>query len=174
VTEGQIYGINLGATSGKIGRAGFSRWMLKLTGLYQLPFDINVSGTLSAHEGYFYFTNFGIVDRTLPNTRSNSNNVFTSAYDNRSRLGDVWQVNLKVEKAFKLGEASRMYFSIDLFNVLNLDTIMRKYDVSLGTFRYAGNDAVSRTAPSLTGVGSGNINEIMNPFIFRLGMRFQI
>ncbi len=50
-------------------------------------------------------------------------------------------MNLKVEKAFKLGDTSRMYFSIDLFNVLNLDTIMRKYDISLGSFRYAGNDA---------------------------------
>jgi len=100
--------------------------------------------------------------------------MFTAAYDNRSRLGDVWQANLKIEKAFKLGDTSRMYFSIDLFNVLNLDTIMRKYDISLGTFRVAGLTPISRTAPALSGAGSGNINEIMNPFIFRLGMRFQI
>jgi len=174
VIEGQIYGISMGGASGKVARDGFSRWMLKLTGLYQLPFDINVSGTLSAHEGYFYYTYFGISDNSLPNTRSRSNTLYTAAYDNRSRLDDVWQLNLKVEKAFKLGDTSRMYFSIDLFNVLNMDTILRKYDISLGSFRYDHDTPIVRTAPATAGGGSGRVNEIMNPFIFRLGMRFQI
>ena len=174
VYEGQIYGISMGGGSGKVARDGFSRWMLKLTGLYQLPFDINVSGTLSAHEGYFYYTYFGIRDYSLPNSRSNSNSLPTATFGNRTRLDDVWQINLKVEKGFRLGDTARMYFSIDLFNVLNLDTILRKYDINLGTFRYAGDTPVSRTAPATYGGGSGNVNDIMNPFIFRLGMRFQV
>ncbi|MCX5841276.1 MAG: hypothetical protein NTY16_07475, partial [Deltaproteobacteria bacterium] len=110
-------------------------------------------------------------DYTLPNSRSYSNSMYTEQYNDRDRLGDVWNVNLKVEKAFKLGDTSRMYFSIDLFNVINLDTIMRKYDIGLGTFRFVGSTVISRTAPSAT---SGKVNEIMNPFVFRLGMRFQI
>ena len=57
--EGSIYGISLGGASGKIARDMFSRWMVKLTGLYQLPFDINFSGTISGHEGSFYATTFG-------------------------------------------------------------------------------------------------------------------
>ncbi len=90
VYEGQIYGISMGGASGKIARDGFSRWMFKLTGLYQLPFDINVSGTLSAHEGYFYFTSFGIQDRTLPNTRSYSNTLYTAS---PSTTGPAWAMS---------------------------------------------------------------------------------
>jgi hypothetical protein len=169
--EGAIYGISLGGASGKIGRDMFSRWMFKLTGLYQLPFDINVSGTISGHEGSFYATTFGIQDRTLPNSRSYSNTLPTASFNNRTRLPDVWSVNLKVEKAFKLGDVSRMYFSADLFNIINVDTVLRKYDISLGTFRVVGANPYSRTAPSTT---SGKTNDIMNPFVMRLGMRFQI
>ena len=173
VYEGQILGYYR-ERQGSYLRQGFSRWMLKLTGLYQLPFDINVSGTLSAHEGYYVGTSFGILDRTLPNSRSNSNTMYTSSFDNWTHLDDIWQVSLKVEKAFRLGDASRMYFSIDLFNVLNLQTILGRYDLSLGTFRYSGTAPISRTPPKTNGSGSGNISEIMNPFIFRLGIRFQI
>jgi len=174
VLEGQMYGISMGGSSGKAGRDSFSRWMFKLTGLYQLPFDINVSGTLSAHEGYFYYTYFGIEDWDIIHPDSFGTEMPTAAYDNRTRLDDVWTINLKLEKAFKLGDTSRMYFSIDLFNVMNLDTIMRKYDINLGTFIYEDDACTSRTAPTSTGRGSGRINEIMNPFVFRLGMRFQI
>jgi hypothetical protein len=170
--EGAIYGISLGGASGKIARDMFSRWMFKLTGLYQLPLDINISGTISGHEGSFYATTFNIQDRTLPNSRSlGVNNIPTASYNNRTRLPDVWSVNLKVEKAFKLGDVSRMYFSADLFNILNIDTVLRQYDVSLGTFRVVGATPYSRTAPAAT---SGRVNDIMNPFVVRLGMRFQI
>jgi hypothetical protein len=169
--DGAIYGISLGGASGKIARDMFSRWMVKLTGLYQLPFDINVSGTINGNEGSFYATTFGIQDRTLPNSRSNSNTIPTASFNNRTRLPDVWSVNLKVEKAVKLGDTSRMYFSADLFNIINVDTVLRKYDINLGTFRVVGNAPYSRTAPAAT---SGLTNDIMNPFVVRLGMRFQI
>jgi hypothetical protein len=170
--EGGIYGISLGGSSGKIARDMFTRWMFKLTGLYQLPFDINISGTISGHEGSFYATTFAIQDRTLPNSRSYGViAVPTASYNNRTRLPDVWSVNLKVEKAFRLGDTSRMYFSADLFNILNVDTVLRQYDISLGTFRMVGNTPYSRTAPAST---SGLVNDIMNPFVLRLGMRFQI
>jgi hypothetical protein len=169
--EGSIYGISMGGGSGKVARPMFSKWMVKLTGMYQLPWDINLSGTLSGHQGAFYSETFGIVDRTLPNTRSNSNSMPTSTYNDWARVPDVWVVNLKVEKMLKLGDTSRMYFGIDLFNVTNSTTLLRKLDVGLGTFRVAGLTPVSRTSPA---ANSGRANELMNPFIFRLGMRFQI
>jgi len=175
--EGAIYGVSMGGGSGKVSRAMFSRWMFKMMGLYQLPWDLTVSGTVSAHEGSFFATTFGVQDRTLPNSRSYSNTLPTATYDNRSRLGDVWVINLKVEKMIRLGDVSRMYFSADLFNILNGETLLRKYDISYGTFRYAGgpNPATttfhSWTAPGAT---SGLPNEILNPMVMRLGMRFQI
>jgi len=169
--EGQMYAMGMGGGSGKISRPMFSTWMVKLMGLYQLPWDVSVSGTVSGHEGSFWDRTFSIQDRTLPNPRSYSNSMTTVSYNNRNRLGNVWVINLKAEKMIKLGDASRMYFSVDLFNILNDDTLLRKYDLSLGTFRVVGASPYSYTKPSAT---SGLPNEIMNPMVFRLGMRFQI
>jgi hypothetical protein len=176
VYDGKINAPTLGGGSGKISRPMFSRWMVKLMGLYQFPWDINVSGTFSAHEGSFYYTALSLQDRTLPNPRSYSATIYTADYDNRDRLGDVFVANIKVEKMLKLGQTGRMYLSADLFNVFNSDKVLRKRDVSYGTFRFTGTYEGNPTPyryyrPSAT---SGEINEIMNPLILRIGVRFQI
>jgi hypothetical protein len=90
--------------------------------------------------------------------------------NDRSRAPNVLNASLKLEKMLKLGDAGRLYFSFDLFNVPNLHTIIRKYDIGLGTFRYTGTTPVLWTAPSAT---SGKIYEILNPVVFRLGARIQ-
>jgi hypothetical protein len=171
--EGQLYGVGMGGSSGKITRQFFTRWMVKLSGLYQLPWDLNVSGTLSGHEGTYYATTFGIRDSTVvgASSRESSKTIPTVAYDNTARLPNTWMINVKVEKMLKLGETSRMYFSADIFNVINANTALRKYDIGLGTFRYTGTTPVSYTSPATT---SGVLNELLNPLLLRLGMRFQI
>jgi hypothetical protein len=172
--EGKIYGIALGGSSGKISVNMFSRWMLKMSALYQLPWDVNFSATLSAHEGTFVGESFSMQDLTLPNPISQSNSMPTISYDNRARLGNVWEVNVKVEKMIKLGDIGRMYFSADIFNIFNAHPILRQYEKSLGTFRFVGNgstDVSLRTAPAAT---AGAYNEMMNPLLLRLGMRFQL
>ena len=42
--RGQQYGFTFGGASGKIDRDYFSRWTVQVSGLYQLPWDINISG----------------------------------------------------------------------------------------------------------------------------------
>ena len=171
--EGQIYGVGMGGGAGKVTRDFFTRWMFKLSGLYQLPFDINISGTLSAHEGTIYATLFTIRDIGVPGAspRESSKSIPTTVYGNRSRLPDVWIVNIKVEKMVRLGETSRMYFSADIFNILNYNKEIKKYDINYGTFRYRDTSIISYTTPATT---SGAISELMNPLLLRLGMRFQI
>jgi hypothetical protein len=169
--EDSIYGTSLGGNSGKVGVNFFTRWEFKISGLYQLPWDTSVSGTLSAHEGAFVGESFGIQNLLL-NPRDNSRSMPTMKYDNRNRLPDVFQLNFKVEKMIRVTDLARMYFSFDLFNVLNKDTIMRQYDNSYGTFRVG---ADGQTTTVYTAPGSTNYKpiEIMNPMIFRLGVRFQ-
>jgi hypothetical protein len=172
--EGMIYGISLGGSSGKISVNMFSRWLLKASALYQLPWDVNVSATLSAHEGAFVGESFTVQDLTLPNTKSQSNGMPTIAYDNRDRLGNVWTISAKVEKMIKLGDIGRMYLSADIFNVLNVHPILRQYEKHYGTFRFTGNGSTTvdlRTAPAAT---AGAYNEMMNPLLLRIGMRFQL
>ena len=169
--ESQIYAFDMGGGSGKISRPFFTRWMFKLMGLYQLPFDINIAGTLSGHEGYYYQTYFNLRDYTYGNENSYSNSMATTKYNDREKLGNVWLLNLKLEKMFKLGDVGRMYLSADVFNVINSTVILRKRDASYGTYYYEGTPTLTDYSdpPGTSGVN----NELMNPIIMRIGLRFQ-
>jgi hypothetical protein len=168
-SEGQVYAFDMGGGSGKISRPFFTRWMFKLQGLYQLPLDLTFAGTVSAHQGTYYQTFFNLEDDALdvPNP---TNSMATTKYNDRTKLGNVWVVNLKLEKMLKIGNVGKMYFSADLFNTLNLHTIMRKEDIGYGTFYYLNGAFDGWSAPDAT---SGFNNEVLNPLLVRLGMRFQ-
>jgi hypothetical protein len=179
--DNQIFGFSQGGGSGKISQVYFTRWMVKLMGLYQLPYDINLSGTLSAHEGTFNTNSFGISNYsgTSINPQYNSNDrsdsFLTHTYNNSDRLGSVLVVNFKLEKVLKLGTGGRMYLSVDMFNAFNTQIVTRKYNRALGTFRQQGaigsETPYSYANPVAT---QGLNNEILNPLVFRLGVRFEI
>ena len=172
--EGKIYGFGMYGSSGATTVYMFSRWLLKASALYQLPWDVNVSATLSAHEGAFVGETFSVSDLTLPNEISQSNSMPTISYDNRSRLGNVWAVNVKVEKMIKLGDISRMYFSADIFNVFDVHPFLRQYEKNYGSFRFAGNGSTAVSLWTPPAATQGAYNEMMNPLLLRLGMRFQL
>ena len=177
--DNQIFGFSQGGGSGKISQVYFTRWMVKLMGLYQLPYDINLSGTVSAHEGTFNTQSFGISNYTSTNPNYNassrSNSFLTHTYNNSDRLGNVYVVNFKLEKVLRLGTGGRMYISVDMFNAFNSQIVTRKYNRALGTFRQSGaigsEMPFSYSNPSAT---QGLNNELLNPLIFRLGVRFEI
>jgi len=168
--EGQQYGFTFGGASGKIDRDYFSRWTVQASGLYQLPWGLNFSGTVVVHEGTFYQTAFTVEDLTLTGVRSYSHSFPTTKMNDRTRAPVIFNASAKLEKMVKLSGSGRLYFSFDLFNVPNLHTTVRKYDIGLGSFRYAGADPVLWTRPSTT---SGLIYEILTPIVFRLGARVQ-
>ena len=73
----------------------------------------------------------------------------------RLRLPAVTSLDARVEKRFKFG-SSYLALDFDVFNLLNSGTVLgRQYDEQL-------------TGPT----GFGNVLEIMNPRIARLGVRF--
>jgi hypothetical protein len=127
-----------------------SRWAFKLTGLYQFPYDINVSGYLSYREGFVY----------LPELRSPSR-AFSSgrAYPMAVVVGDehlenLMMLDLRAEKTIKISDFGRLGLILDAFNILNTNTELgRNRDAWTTTF--------------------GQITEIVNPRIFRFGVRFQ-
>ncbi len=177
--DNQIFGFSQGGGSGKISQVYFTRWMVKLMGLYQLPYDINLSGTVSAHEGTFNTNQFSISNYTSTNPNYNSNDrsdtFLTHTYNNSDRLGNVIVVNFKLEKVLRLGTGGRMYLSVDMFNAFNTQIVTRRYNRNLGTFRQSGaigsEVPFSYAAPSAT---AGVNNELLNPLVFRLGVRFEI
>jgi len=161
------YAPYLGESAGRIGQYIFTPWTLKLEGLYQLPMDFNVSFTFNARAGHVVPHYMTIVDYTWDNTVYNSVVAYLDVFG-RQRMATFYQLNLRLEKMFKLGNAGRLYLMADGFNILNSSIINRRYDRYEGTL-YVYEDHTT----FVPYVNNYKVNEIMNPFIARFGIRFQ-
>jgi hypothetical protein len=165
--DGKLFAYQLGGSSGKDPMRTFSSWMIKMQGLYQLPYDINVSATFNARQGHLVDERVTIRDRNAPNPNDISGSIKLRPYGD-ARLPTFWNLNLRVEKVLRVGDAGKVYLMIDMFNVFNNNILNRKLDVTTGRI------TVSDTPPSFYRyVRSGEPNEVLNPRIFRFGVRFQ-
>ncbi len=140
------------AVSGSSGLSGIyvnARWQFKLSGLYQLPWGINVTGVFQAREGY-----------VLPFHESvyRGNGLgWTNMYPAGEKFGDnrlptFWMLSLGLEKTFKVSDTVTTTFFVDGYNVTNNNTTLL-------------------VETSLT---ASNYNEplrILNPGIFQFGIR---
>ena len=78
------------------------------------------------------------------------------------RLPTVWNFDLRAAKNIRLG-GTTIVLSADLFNVFNGNTELAR-----------GRQASAALYDKATNTGSFNrLDEILNPRVFRLGMRFQ-
>lgn len=145
------------------------RWMLKLSGLYQLPYDINVSFIYKGREGWMVDEYFQLVDYTIPNPLSRSHQIYMTKAGS-TRLPTMHYLTFRVEKMFRLGDTGRIYFMADLFNALNLNTVDRRRDINHGTYYIYPDPSQNTFVPDIR---SFNISSIMNPRVLRLGVRFQ-
>jgi hypothetical protein len=71
-------------------------------------------------------------------------------------------VNLRAEKSFRITENQKITGIFDLFNIQNANTVVGIDDLT-GTVR----DAKGNTVPRF-----GRYTQIINPRIFRLGVRY--
>lgn len=104
-----------------------SKWMVKFTGMYQLPYGINLTTFFQAREGN---------PQPLRTTRSlNQGTVYF--YEGNSKLGDrrlptFWMLNLGVEKTFKIAETVSATLAIDWYNATN-NQIELKHNLTVGS-----------------------------------------
>jgi hypothetical protein len=160
----------MGAGSGKINAYIFSHWMVKLEGLYQLPYGFDISFTFNARAGHIVPHYMTIVDYDYADTNPADYGV-TTYLDvfGTMKLPTFYQLNLRLEKMVKLGETGRIYLMADAFNVTNAAIINRRYDMFEGTY-YINSQTGNTFVPYPLNY---TVNEILNPFIARLGVRFQ-
>ena len=125
-----------------------SRWQFKVSGLYQLPGGINVTGIFMANEGYVipYYTEFKV----------GSGIGWTNFYEKGKKFGDdrlptFWMINLGLEKVFKLSENTTATLFVDGYNVTNNKTTM--------------------SVNTLLGDEKDKILRRLNPAIFQIGFR---
>ena len=146
-------GFSYAPESGGSGKSAIfynSRWALKLTGLYQLPWEINLSGYWTMREGFIHpirlrgdYRNFD-AGQPYPLVEGMGEN----------HLDNLMMFDARVEKVFSLPDIGRLSVIMDIFNVFNCNT-------ALGMNRNAYQSSF------------GNVTEIVNPRIIRFGVRFQ-
>jgi len=124
-----------------------SRWQLKCSGLYQLPFNINASWVFRAREGYVY----------QPYVKAKRPGLGTSTFYKGKRgdfrLPGFYELDLRVEKVFTIFETARVTFAVDAFNALNNHH-------TLDVESFIPDDRFGKTI------------KILNPRVFRFGIRF--
>jgi hypothetical protein len=128
------------------------KYQLVANGSYEWRWGINLGANLVARQGYaepFFRSNVSTGDPLGVKEVLLVNNV------DDFRLPAVTSLDGRLEKRFRFG-TSYVALDFDVFNVLNSGTVLgRQYDARL------------------TGAtGFGNVLEIMNPRIARLGVRF--
>jgi hypothetical protein len=167
--DGYPYSPFFGGGSGKINAYIYTNWMFKASGLYQLPYDFNISGTILARPGYIQREYFQLVDYRLPNPRSNSANLEMTPFG-AERLPNSLLINLRLEKMLRFGDRGRIYLMADAFNLLNSATVNRRELNYYGTYYIYADAGQNRFVPN---INADRINEILNPRVVRFGVRFQ-
>lgn len=164
IFDGGLYAPWAGAASGKPSQYNFSTWMFKLSGMYQLPLDINVSFVFNTREGFPVGRYFTMQNTAWPNSNNRTVTVWMEDFG-KYKLPIYYNLDLRIEKLIKAGDYGRIYFMIDGMNMLNSNTVIRRYQNELGTYNISTG---AFTAYAL----NNRAAEIQNPRIFRLGIRF--
>ena len=174
VFDGQPYGDWGGAASGKQAVLMYTRWMAKLSGLYQLPWGFNISGTFSAREGWSVPNYFALRDLTAPNVPAGDSLTLYTQRQTDEKLPTFYNFTFRLEKKINIG-AGRMYLMADVMNLLNSNMPIRSYPMNFGTARYrlAGATPTLQQYDSTHDLTTGMRSEILNPRIIRFGARFE-
>jgi hypothetical protein len=125
-----------------------ARWQAKLSGLYQLPYGINITAVFQAREGY--------IIPSHETYRRGSGLGWTDMYEVGHKLGDdrlpvFWMLNMGLEKAFKVSDSTTVTLFIDGYNITNNSTTLK--------------------VESLIGTAYNEIQRILNPGVFQFGVR---
>jgi hypothetical protein len=121
------------------------------TGAYQARWGINLGMNLVVRQGFampYQRTSLATAD---PNQRNKNVLLVSDVTD--FRLPTVTSLDARFGKEFTFGGRARVNLDLDVFNILNRSTVLgRQYDLRVTT--------------------ANNVQEIMNPRILRLGLRF--
>jgi len=125
-----------------------SRWQVKFSGLYQMPYGFNIAGVFRAREGYIIAA---YEDIYLPGIGTRS--IYGPGKFGDLRLPNFWELDLRLEKVWNVTETSTVVFAVDAFNITNSAHVLKEQQV-------------------LTAANYGDPLRILNPRVIRFGVRF--
>jgi hypothetical protein len=130
-----------------------ARWMFKINWMNKLPFDIHFSGKFSAREGYIFPQVATLIDEPKRYWNDEKPVVLLEEFGS-SRYPTFAQLDLRLDKTFDLKKLGRITLSLEGFNITNSNVALEK-----------GNDL------TLSNYDIASI--ILNPRVFRLGLRYE-
>jgi hypothetical protein len=126
------------------------KYQFIINGLYQAPYGINLAANMNVRQGFatpYYRSQVATADPVA----ARKSVLLVSDLDS-NRLPTVTLLDLRVGKEFAFDRA-RFSIDFDIFNALNSGTVLgRQFDLRVST--------------------ANNVQEIMNPRVLRLGLRF--
>jgi hypothetical protein len=95
--------------------------VFKLSGMYQLPFDINASANFNAHSNFPF-------NPTIVTTFNRPNGIGTATINltpaNSLRYPTVHTLDLNIDKSIRFGGARRLTLNMAIFNITNSNTVL--------------------------------------------------
>jgi hypothetical protein len=167
--DGKPFAPFIGGSSGRVDQYVFARWMVKATGLYQLPWDVDFSFNFFAREGNIIQRSIKIKDQSWSNWKNDSTVTVLLEPFGKTRLDTLWNLDIRLQKKIRIGENQTVYLMFDLFNALNNLLVDGTHQLNYGKLtRYA--DGTSKWTPKAI---AGATSSVLSPRVFRLGVRFQ-
>lgn len=132
--DGGIVATSAGGGSGTRGDVFIhSKWSYSAMGMYQLPWDVSLAGTVYGRQGYPNPEYVSVSRGSL----GTDTQVLLNADMDAVRYDDVHMVDLRAQKAFRVGRVSAT-FDVDLFNAFNSNTVLqRNRQIDSDNFRQA-------------------------------------
>lgn len=159
--DGDIYTDQSGG-SGGFNQFLNSRWSFNISGMYQLPWGINVSANISGREGYPVPYAAAGVGRTGAGF-SPSGSLSLQLVENTDdfRQDNIYTFDARIDKEFQVSDLA-ITLSADIFNLFNDGTVIQT------EYRSA---ATGATRTTLNRGRFGYVNQTIGPRVVRLGVR---
>jgi hypothetical protein len=133
-----------------------AKWNFNMTGMYQLPWDVSLGASLTARQGYPT-----VYRDATSGLRENVTVVLNPLGE--VRFSNVYELDLRFAKDFRIMNRFGVTVSGDMFNAPNKRTILQREASILNT----------SSANVTTSAASGwRITEIQAPRVWRLGAKF--
>jgi hypothetical protein len=152
---------NGGVVAPQSGGSGISavwvnaRWMAKLAGLYQFPYGISGSFAFQARDGYVTPPFVEVYQDNIGWANLNANEAGNIGKFGGRRLPNFYEFSFRIEKTFNVTEKLRFTAAADCFNVFNSNT------------------ALEQLLNLEAGSSFGQTRRILNPRVFRVGLRVE-
>jgi hypothetical protein len=120
--------------SGKTGVYPYSEWTFRLSGVYQFGWGISAGGFARYQQGFPYVIFASIGDDSFGPFDAAVRNLLAEPIGDR-RYENIFTLDLNFQKVFDMGNAGRVTFAMDLFNVTNANNVIQRNRLlNSGTF----------------------------------------